>query len=173
MRRGGRRTGRLCSAGRCSSPPRQPTPTTCGLTRPAATDSAPGGASSLFLPANHIDVPLDFASVAQAGSMLGSGALIVVADGTDMLDVAANVTRFFRNESCGKCVPCRLGTEAAVKHVDDYRANRVATLNLPMLQQLAETLQQTSICGLGQVAMAPLQSALKYWPVEVSSDGEG
>ncbi len=125
---------------------------------------APGGTSSLFLPADRADVPLDFAAVAKAGSMLGSGALIVVAEGTDMLDVAANVTRFFRNESCGKCVPCRLGTEAAVKHLDDYRAGRIGALDLPMIEQLAETLQQTSICGLGQVALAPFQSVLKRWP---------
>ena len=127
---------------------------------------APGGVSSLFLPAEKADVPLDFAAVAKAGSMLGSGALIVVAEGTDMLDVAADVTRFFRNESCGKCVPCRLGTEAAVKHIDDFRAGRIAALDQTMIAQLAETLQQTSICGLGQVALAPLQAALKQWPAE-------
>ena len=71
---------------------------------------APGGASSNFLPADKADVQLDFDDLAKAGSMLGSGALVVVAEGTDLLALAANVTRFFRNESCGKCVPCRVGS---------------------------------------------------------------
>src|ERR1700758_5753279 len=75
---------------------------------------APGGASSNFLPASMADVPLDFAALARAGSMLGSGAVVVVAEGTDMLALATNVVQFFRNESCGKCVPCRLGTQQAV-----------------------------------------------------------
>ena len=73
----------------------------------------PGGASSNFLAADQLDVPLDFESVARAGSMLGSGALVVVAEGTDLLAAATNVLRFFRNESCGKCVPCRVGSAKA------------------------------------------------------------
>src|SRR5262245_65597622 len=76
---------------------------------------APGGASSNFLPADKVDVKLDFAELAKAGSMLGSGAVVVVAEGTDLLALAANVTKFFRNESCGKCVPCRVGSEKAVE----------------------------------------------------------
>ena len=94
----------------------------------------PGGASSNFLPADKVDVKLDFAELAKAGSMLGSGALVVVAEGTDLLALAANVTRFFRNESCGKCVPCRVGSEKAVELLDAVltgtspanRARRVA-----------------------------------------------
>src|SRR5207244_140149 len=70
----------------------------------------PGGASSSFLPASAIDTPLDFTATAKAGSMLGSGALFVVAEGTDLLALAANIVRFCHNESCGKCVPRRLGT---------------------------------------------------------------
>jgi NADH:ubiquinone oxidoreductase subunit F (NADH-binding) len=124
---------------------------------------APGGASSMWLPASAVDTPLDFTAVAKAGSMLGSGALIVVAEGTDMLDVAANVTRFFRNESCGKCVPCRLGTEHAVQILDRVQQGE-ARLDPAWLQAMGDTLQQTSICGLGQVALAPLQSVLKHWP---------
>src|SRR5262249_41167003 len=71
---------------------------------------APGGACSNFLPAAMVDVPLDFTALARAGSMLGSGAVVVVVEGTDMMALAANVVRFFRNESCGKCVPCRMGS---------------------------------------------------------------
>ena len=73
----------------------------------------PGGASSNFLGPEGLDVPLDFGPVAEAGSMLGSGALVVIAEGTDLLAAATNVLRFFRNESCGKCVPCRVGSRKA------------------------------------------------------------
>jgi NADH:ubiquinone oxidoreductase subunit F (NADH-binding) len=70
---------------------------------------APGGASSNFLPASKVDIEIDFGSIADAGSMLGAAALVVIAEGTDMIETATNVTRFFRNESCGKCVPCGRG----------------------------------------------------------------
>src|ERR1700758_1090504 len=83
---------------------------------------APGGASSNFLPASMVDVPLDFQALAQAGSMLGSGAGVDVAEGTDMLALAANVVRFFRNESCGKCVPCRVGSQRAVELLERVQA---------------------------------------------------
>src|SRR5262249_2775282 len=85
---------------------------------------APGGASSNFLPASMADVPLDFAALAKAGSMLGSGAVVIVAEGTDMLALAANVVRFFRNESCGKCVPCRVGSQKAVDLLEQVQAGR-------------------------------------------------
>ena len=75
---------------------------------------APGGASSGFLPAGMADIPLDFRTLAEAGSMLGSGAVVVIGDDTCMLELALNVGRFFRTESCGKCVPCRLGSEKIV-----------------------------------------------------------
>ena len=73
----------------------------------------PGGASSNFLGPDQLDVPLDFDTLAKAGSMLGSGALVVLAEGTDLLAAATNVLRFFRDESCGKCVPCRVGSTKA------------------------------------------------------------
>ncbi len=73
----------------------------------------PGGASSNFLGPDKLDVPLDFDALAKAGSMLGSGALVVLAEGTDLLAAATNVLRFFRDESCGKCVPCRAGSTKA------------------------------------------------------------
>jgi NADH:ubiquinone oxidoreductase subunit F (NADH-binding)/NADH:ubiquinone oxidoreductase subunit E len=118
---------------------------------------APGGASSNWLPADRADVRLDFNELAKAGSMLGSGALVVAAEGTDLLAVAVNVTRFFRNESCGKCVPCRVGSEKAVEMLESRRS-------LDVLPELAETMALTSICGLGQVAVAPALSILKHWP---------
>ena len=125
---------------------------------------APGGASSAFLPAAKTDVEIDFASVQAAGSMLGSGALVAVAEGTDMLGVAANMVRFFRNESCGKCVPCRAGTQKVVEMLDQVLAGKGNGRLREILPGLEETLAQTSICGLGQVALIPLASLLKAWP---------
>ena len=125
---------------------------------------APGGASSNFLPADRVDVPLDFAAVQKAGSMLGSGALVVVAEGTDLFALATNVVKFFRNESCGKCVPCRVGSQKAVEILEGVRAGTMPRAALDVLPELGDTMLQTSICGLGQVAVAPALSVLKTWP---------
>jgi NADH:ubiquinone oxidoreductase subunit F (NADH-binding) len=125
---------------------------------------APGGASSSFLPPDATATPVDFASIQAAGSMLGSGALIVVAEGTDLLALAANVVRFFRNESCGKCVPCRVGTEQAVALLDDVLAGRRPRTDADTLAALEETLRLTSICGLGQAALGPLVAMRRRFP---------
>jgi len=126
---------------------------------------APGGASSNFLGADSLALALDFDTLAAAGSMLGSGAAIFVAEGRDLLEVGLNVTRFFRNESCGKCVPCRLGSEKAVALVEADTAVSPATESL--LSELDITLKETSICGLGQVALGPLLSLLERFPDKV------
>ena len=84
----------------------------------------PGGASSNFLGPEHLDVALDFDPLAEAGSMLGSGAVVVIAEGTDALAAATNVLRFFRNESCGKCVPCRVGSTKAHATADRHPGGR-------------------------------------------------
>ncbi len=123
---------------------------------------APGGASSRFLPPDRLDVPVDFETLQEAGSMLGSGAAIFVAEGRDLLEVGLNVARFFRNESCGKCVPCRVGTEKAVRWVE--REGGVSAATEAGLRSLHATLERTSICGLGQVALGPLLSMLDHFP---------
>ena len=127
---------------------------------------APGGASSNFLPAELAGTPLDFGALADAGSMLGSGALVVVAEGTPMLPLAANVVRFFRNESCGKCVPCRDGSQKAVQLLEQAIAHGTP-LDWDTIQALEALLVETSICGLGYVVLNPLVSAAKHWPAEV------
>lgn len=124
----------------------------------------PGGASTAFLGADALDTPLDFEHLRRAGSSLGSGAVVVVAAGRDMLELGANVTRFFRNESCGKCVPCRVGTEKAVVLLDQWLAGQAAEDTPELLRQLDRTLGQTSICGLGQVALLPVVSILDRLP---------
>ncbi len=128
---------------------------------------APGGASSLFLPPDRLDVPLDFDDLVDAGSMLGSGAAIFVAEGRNLLEVGLDVTRFFRNESCGKCVPCRIGTQKAVELVE---STPMTPALIEQLEALHRTLARTSICGLGQVALAPLLSILERFP-EASRGG--
>jgi len=106
-------------------------------------------------------VPLDFDTLARAGSMLGSGALVVMAEGTDLLAAATNVLRFFRNESCGKCVPCRVGSAKAHRILSDLLAGGGGPAQVNgQVRQLEETLRKTSICGLGQVALGPVVSVL-------------
>jgi formate dehydrogenase beta subunit len=121
----------------------------------------PGGASSNFLGPDRLDVPLDFGPLAEAGSMLGSGAMVVMAEGTDLLAAATNVLRFFRDESCGKCVPCRVGSAKAHRILSDVLAGDGGPAAVDgRIRELEETMRKTSICGLGQVALGPVVSVL-------------
>jgi NADH:ubiquinone oxidoreductase subunit F (NADH-binding) len=128
----------------------------CGGVRGDLKAFLPGGASTGFLGADQVDVVMDWKPLQAAGSALGSGAVVVVNDTRDMLELARNLTAFFRNESCGKCVPCRIGTEKAVEMIDGRRAE-----DLALLPELNETLLETSICGLGQAALTPVLSVLQ------------
>jgi NADH:ubiquinone oxidoreductase subunit F (NADH-binding)/NADH:ubiquinone oxidoreductase subunit E len=127
---------------------------------------APGGASSNFLGPEALDLPLDFDALAEAGTMLGSGAAVFVAEGEDLLAIGLSITRFFRNESCGKCVPCRVGSEKAVALVERAQNGNAGLdeAGEALLRSLHETMQQTSICGLGQVALGPLLSIISRFP---------
>jgi formate dehydrogenase beta subunit len=122
----------------------------------------PGGASSNFIGPGQLDVELDFRELQQAGSMLGSGALVVMAEGTDLLAAAVNVLRFFRDESCGKCVPCRVGSAKAHVILDGLlgAGGGPAGVNGDV-RDLDEVMRRTSICGLGQVALGPVMSVLR------------
>jgi NADH:ubiquinone oxidoreductase subunit F (NADH-binding)/NADH:ubiquinone oxidoreductase subunit E len=126
----------------------------------------PGGASSKFLPADKIDTPLDFDAMKAAGSMLGTGAVIVFAADRDLFAAATNLVSFFRNESCGKCVPCRIGSQRAVELLEEVGAGKTSPAALQTLSGLGETLEQTSLCGLGQVALNPILSMLEHFPDE-------
>lgn len=130
---------------------------------------APSGPSSGFLPASMADVRLDFKSLADAGSMLGSGALVVFAEGTCMLDIALNATQFFRNESCGKCVPCRVGSQKLVDLLTGWTQGQGSSADLVLIDELAEALRLTSICGLGQVVPSPIASVMKHFREEVDA----
>jgi len=119
----------------------------------------PGGASTSFLPASRADIVMDWTELRDAGSSLGSGAVVIVGEGRDMMALAQNLTAFFRNESCGKCVPCRIGTEKAVTMIEGRKPD-----DLALIPELHETLVETSICGLGQAALNPILSVLKHFP---------
>ncbi len=136
----------------------------CGGMRNGTTLAAiaPGGASSNFLSPEHLGTPLDFDALAEAGSMLGSGAVIFVGDDFPLLAAGTNVAAFFRNESCGKCVPCRVGTEKALKILEGKQS--LSPSDQALIRELDDTLRRTSICGLGQVALAPLVSILDRFP---------
>jgi NADH:ubiquinone oxidoreductase subunit F (NADH-binding)/NADH:ubiquinone oxidoreductase subunit E len=121
----------------------------------------PGGASSNFLGPDGLDIPLDFDTLAKAGSMLGSGALVVLAEGTGLLAAATNVLRFFRDESCGKCVPCRVGSAKAHRILTGALSNGGPASVDGQIRELEETMRKTSICGLGQVALGPVVSVLR------------
>ena len=134
---------------------------------------APSGPSSGYLPASMVDVRLDFKALADAGSMLGSGAIVVCDDTTCMLDMALNAVRFYRNESCGKCVPCRVGSQKMADLLVRWMEGSVSEpeyrADLTLLDDLSQAMSQTSICGLGQIAPAPIQSVLKHFRAEIDA----
>jgi formate dehydrogenase beta subunit len=134
---------------------------------------APSGPSSGYLPASMIDVRLDFKALAEAGSMLGSGAIVACDDTTCMLDMALNAVRFYRNESCGKCVPCRVGSQKMTNMLVRWTQGGVAEpqyrADLALLDELSQAMSLTSICGLGQIVPAPIQSVLKHFRAEIDA----
>ena len=134
---------------------------------------APSGPSSGYLPASMIDVRLDFKALAEAGSMLGSGAIVACEDTTCMLDMALNAVRFYRNESCGKCVPCRVGSQKMTDMLARWTQGGVPEpqyrADLALLDELSQAMSLTSICGLGQIVPAPIQSVLKHFRAEIDA----
>ncbi len=98
--------------------------------------------------------------------MLGA-AFVVYGDRADMVENALNCVEFYRNESCGKCVPCRMGSEKLVEMLTEMRAGRFRRQELGVIGELSDAMGATSICGLGQVASNPITSVLKYFPEEV------
>ena len=130
---------------------------------------APSGPSSGYLPPSLIDTPLDFPHLAAVGSMLGSGAVVICAEGTCMLDMALNAVRFYRNESCGKCVPCRVGTVKLTDILSGIAAGRGRREDLDLIADLSHAMAETSICGLGQIAPAPIRSVIRHFPEEIEA----
>ena len=120
----------------------------------------PGGPSSGLLPASMNDVPLDFDTLQPHGTFIGSAAVVVLSDQDSARAAALNMLRFFEDESCGQCTPCRVGCEKAVKLMQAERWDR------DLLEELCRTMEDASICGLGQAAPNPIRSAMRHFPDE-------
>jgi len=121
----------------------------------------PGGASGGILPASLGDVPLDFDTLQPHGSFIGSAAVIVLSQRDRARDAALNLMRFFADESCGQCTPCRVGTEKAVGLLEREH------WDLPLLDELSRAMMDASICGLGQAAPNPIACVVRYFPQEL------
>jgi len=122
----------------------------------------PGGASGGILPASLADVPLDFDTLQPHGCFIGSAAIVVLSDRDKASDAAQNLMRFFRDESCGQCTPCRVGTAKALALMGERKWDQ------PLLNELSQAMMDASICGLGQAAPNPALSVMKFFPHEVN-----
>ena len=118
----------------------------------------PGGASGGILPASMGDIPLDFGTLEKYGCFIGSAAVIVMSDKDDVRGAALNLMRFFEDESCGQCTPCRVGTQKAVLLMEEK------VWDTALLDELSQCMRDASICGLGQAASNPLTSVIRYFP---------
>jgi len=121
----------------------------------------PGGASGGILPADKADIPLDFDTLTPYGCFIGSAAIVVLSNKDTASAAARNLMKFFADESCGQCTPCRVGTIKALQLMEQKRWDE------PLLQELSQAMMDASICGLGQAAPNPVLTVLKYFPGEV------
>ena len=120
-----------------------------------------GGPSGGCLTEEHLDVPMDFDSLKKLGAIIGSGGLVVMDEDTCMVEVARFFMNFTRNESCGKCTPCREGTKRMLETLERIIANEGSMEDLELLEALSDTITDTALCGLGQTACKPVMSTLK------------
>jgi len=132
---------------------------------------APSGPSSGYLPASMLNLPLDWDTMSKppVSSMVGSGAIVVCSNEACMLDMALNAVKFYRNESCGKCVPCRVGSQKLVDMLTSWTQGKQNPTDLQALEELNQALSLTSICGLGQIVPAPIQSVMRHFRDEIDA----
>ena len=128
-----------------------------------------GGPSGGCLPKEKLDLPIDYESLTQAGSIMGSGGMIVMDENTCMVDVAKYFLNFLRDESCGKCLSCREGTQRMWEIVKDISEGKGTEKDIQLLEQLARATKDASLCGLGQTAANPVLSTLRYFRDEYES----
>jgi NADH:ubiquinone oxidoreductase subunit F (NADH-binding) len=114
-----------------------------------------------------LDLPMDNATLGLAGSMLGA-AFVVYGENCNIVENALNCCEFFRNESCGKCVPCRTGSQKVVNMIGELLEGKSSRVKLNLISDLSDTMIITSICGLGQVASNPISSVLRHFPEDVN-----
>jgi NADH-quinone oxidoreductase subunit F len=129
----------------------------------------PGGSSAPVLTATDLDVPYDFDSVAKAGSMLGSGAIIVVDDSTPILDVALKLAKFYRHESCGKCTPCREGTSWTVKMLERIESGEATPMDLDIMASVQDHIIGNCLCVLGDAMAMPIGSIIEKFRPELEA----
>jgi NADP-reducing hydrogenase subunit HndC len=132
-----------------------------------------GGSSGSIIPADMLDVPMDFASMAEKGAALGSGALLVCDEDTSIVELAYVLVRFFKTESCGKCTPCRVGTSQMLESLERLRKGYANRADLERLEEIAGYVQQASFCGLGQAAPVPIITGLRYFREEFEAHVSG
>jgi NADH:ubiquinone oxidoreductase subunit F (NADH-binding)/NAD-dependent dihydropyrimidine dehydrogenase PreA subunit len=125
-----------------------------------------GGPSGGCIPAELLDTPVDYEHLAQAGSIMGSGGLVVMDEDSCMVDVARYFQAFTESESCGKCVPCRMGTQHVLRILTEIAGGRGTRAHLAQLQSIGETMRKASLCGLGQTAPNPVLTTLRYFAEE-------
>ena len=129
----------------------------------------PGGSSAPVLTADDLDVPYDFDSLAHAGSMLGSGAIIVVDDSTPILDVAMKVAKFYRHESCGKCTPCREGTAWTVRMLERIDRGEATPMDLDIIASVCDHITGNCLCVLGDAMAMPIASMIAKFRPELEA----
>ena len=122
-----------------------------------------GGPSGGCIPAEFLDTPVDFESLAKLGSIMGSGGMVVMDDNTNMVEIAKFYMEFCKDESCGKCIPCRAGTAQMENLLNKIIARQATQRDLAKLEELCDMVKNTSLCGLGQTAPNPVLSTLKYF----------
>ena len=122
-----------------------------------------GGPSGGCLPTDFLDLPVDYESLTQAGSIMGSGGLVIMDESTCMVDVARYFITFTQQESCGKCVPCRLGTKQMLEILDDITKGRGRAGDIDLLIRLGESIKAGSLCGLGRTAPNPVLTSIRYF----------
>ncbi|MCG3198029.1 MAG: hypothetical protein GHCLOJNM_02523 [bacterium] len=132
-----------------------------------------GGPSGGCVPDSGLDVPVDYESLSHLGTIMGSGGMVVMDDSASMVDVARFFLDFSRHESCGKCIPCRVGTVQMHGLLDKIAANRATSEDLAMLEELCDLVRKTSLCGLGQTAPTPVVSTLRHFREEYLSHLSG
>jgi NADH-quinone oxidoreductase subunit F len=123
-----------------------------------------GGNSGAFIPENLLDTQVDFDSMNKAGLTLGSGAVLVMDETRDILDVITRIEAFFEHESCGKCTPCREGTPRLVGLLEKIRKGDGSHFDLDLMQKLGRIMSRSSLCGLGMAAPVPLLTAIQHFP---------
>ena len=128
-----------------------------------------GGTSGAFIPESQLDTPIDFDSMAAIEATLGSGAVFVMDESRDMVDISTRIAKFFEHESCGKCTPCREGTMRMFDLMEKINQGNGSAVDVALLNKLGRVMSASCLCGLGQAAPAPVMSTIKHFPADYNA----